>query len=80
MQSYGLVYGMRYDGSWYGPCGHTHADARRIARNPIGRRQRSGAVLYPRRADGDLAVWIPGCLRPGAHYADVDAWLDPEPY
>jgi len=35
-------------------------------------------VLYlPRGREGDVAVWIPGHLRPEAHEADVDAWLDP---
>jgi hypothetical protein len=76
MPKIGLVFGLRYDGTWYGPVGDgTHADARRLAGTPIGRRQKSGAVLYegPRR----VAVWIPGHLRPFAHNEPfVDEWLD----
>jgi hypothetical protein len=75
----GLVYGMRYDGSWYGPAGETHAEARRLARWPIGKRQRSGAVLYaaPGTDRDRVAVWIP---RDGLYIVDVqdvDRWLDP---
>jgi hypothetical protein len=75
----GLVYGMRYDGTWYGPVGETHAEARRLARWPIGQRQTSGAVLYaaPGTDRDRVAVWIPrdGLYIPDVR--DVDAWLDP---
>lgn len=83
----GLVFGQRTDYSWYGPCGHTRADARRLAAvhcHPRGVRavpQQSGAVLYTDGSDdpAGLAIWIPGHLRPGAHCLDVEAWLDPVP-
>lgn len=78
MAASGLVYGQRYDHTWYGPAGHTHADARRLAGYPIGHRQRSGAVLYVAPGDDPerVAVWIPATLRPGGHEADISAWLD----
>lgn len=74
----GLVFGQRRDYTWYGPAGHTHADARRIAGYPIGRRQSTGAVLYAAPGDDPerVAVWIPAGLAPGGHYHDVESWLD----
>lgn len=80
----GLVFVQRADYSWYGPCGHTRADARRLAavhcspRRVLAEPQQSGAVLYTDGSDdpGGLAIWIPGHLRPDGHAPNVIAWLD----
>jgi hypothetical protein len=80
----GLVFQQRYDHSWYGPCGRTRTEARRLAAvNCSAARveaipQRSGAVVYSDGSDdpSGLTIWIPGHLNPGGHWCDVDAWID----
>ncbi len=83
--AWGLVYGQRYDHTWYGPAGHTRTEARRLAARggSPGRvrviPQRTGAVLYSDGSDDPegLSIWIPGHLRPGAHNdPDIEAWID----
>jgi hypothetical protein len=79
-----LVFGQRYDYSWYGPIGHdgtargAQRVAQRIAGTAIGRRQRSGAILYVGAGDDAerVAVVIPAELRPGGHSCMVEEWLD----